>query len=303
MDALVDELRGYPSVEVNFIQLDKINFTYTSSLQRVKNFFLKTFLRKNLKLEYQEVQIKKEILDSSPSDIILVIRPDKLKRETLIFLKEHSERLISYYFDAIGNIPMMKQRLDLFDKVFSYEKRDVKKFGLNFITNYIPSDNYTTSNEGKKVFNISSYDERFPMLEAVAVQLFEKGHPYNILVRQRKGLRSKYVEMIDHYVPLSQTKQMIEEAGILLDIQKNDQRGLTFRVFEALGANKKLITTNPDIVNYDFYNPDNILVINPDKPLIPMEFLDKPYVEIPEIILARYRRKTWIREVFGIEKN
>lgn len=303
VDALVEELRSYPPVEVCFIQLERIKFSYTGFPQRVKNFFMKTFLGKNLKTEYQDEQIKRKVLEQPPSDMTLVIRPDKLKKETLVFLKEHSGRLISYYFDAIDNIPKMESRIPFFDKIFSYEKKDVEKFGLHFITNYIPSDTYTKPKETNEVFNISSYDERFPVLEEVGKQLHRQNHPYRILVRQKKKIKSAYVQVVDSYVPLSETKRMIEEAGILLDIQKSDQRGLSFRVFEALGAGKKLITTNAAIEDYDFYTPENILVIKRDKPVIPKIFLERPYVEIPESVLGKYRRGSWIEEVFGIQKD
>lgn len=303
INALVEELQSYPSVEVSFIQLDKFKLEYSGVPQRVKNFFSKTLLCRNIKQKYLEDQIKKEILSCPPSNYILVIRPDKLKGETLLFLKEHTKQLISYYFDAIVNIPKMKERLPYFDKVYSYEKEDVEKYDLGFITNFIPVDHYIKNKENNIVFNISSYDERFPVIEAVARQLNEQNHPYNILIRQRKGLKSKYVKMLRDYLPLSETKKMIEQAGILLDIQKCDQKGLSFRVFEALGAGKKLITTNSAVVDYDFFNPDNICVINKKKPVISKEFLNKPYVDIPESIVAKYRRRAWIKEVFGIEKK
>ncbi|WP_228731997.1 MULTISPECIES: hypothetical protein [Pseudomonas] len=40
------------------------------------------------------------------------------------------------------------------------------------------------------------------------------------------------------------------------------QAGLSFRFFEAMTSRKKVITTNKSVVDYDFYNPANILVID-----------------------------------------
>ena len=39
----------------------------------------------------------------------------------------------------------------------------------------------------------------------------------------------------------------------VLDINHLDQSGLTIRTFEALGAGKKIITTNSEIKKYPFY--------------------------------------------------
>lgn len=280
-----------------------MKFKYSGFPERIKNFFLKTLFQKNLKKDYQEKKIRESISNFSPVDVTLVIRPDKLKEETLAFLKDKSGKLISYYFDAVGNIPEKEHRLCYFDKVFSYEEEDVDKYGLNFITNFIPLDHYIKGSDKKEVFNISSYDERFPVIEDVARQLKLQDHPYKILVRRKKDLKSNYVQVIHDYLPLSLTKQMIEEAGILLDIQKSNQKGLSFRVFEALGASKKLITTNSAIREYDFYNPDNILVIDKNNPIISKAFLEGSYVEVPEEILRKYRRKAWIKAVFEVDNN
>lgn len=302
IDALVEELRQYSFVEVEFIQLDEINFKYSGFSERMKNFFMKAFLRKNLKKEHQEQYIREKIKEEPPSDFIMVIRPDKLKIETLLFLKEHTKQLVTYCFDSINHFPKKEERLPFFDKVYSYEKKDVAEYDLHFITNFIPVDKYEKEKGGEAVFNVSSYDERFGVLEAVARQLKEQNYPYNIIVRHKKGFSSNYIEIVEDYLSLSETRHFIEEAGILLDIQKSEQSGLSFRVFEALGSQKKLITTNADVQNYDFFNPDNILIIDKDKPVIPLEFLKKPYVEIPEKIVSKYRREAWIKTVFGIDK-
>lgn len=87
----------------------------------------------------------------------------------------------------------------------------------------------------------------------------------------------------------------------MIDIQRDDQIGLSFRVFEALGYRKKLITTNIDIVNYDFYNPQNILVLDPNNIEIPKSFVESPYEDVPDHILAPYRIDNWVKKVFELE--
>ena len=52
-----------------------------------------------------------------------------------------------------------------------------------------------------------------------------------------------------------------DRSNIVLDISHPGQSGLTMRTFETIGAGKKLITTNADIKNYPFYNPENIFNI------------------------------------------
>ena len=98
-------------------------------------------------------------------------------------------------------------------------------------------------------------------------------------------------------MPLSEVNHYINRSKVLLDINRLGQSGLTFRVFESLGLEKKLITTNADIKNYDFYNPNNILVIDEKNPIIPMEFFENDYEKIPNSILEKYTLKGWTNHV------
>src|SRR5690606_22427697 len=124
----------------------------------------------------------------------------------------------------------------------------------------------------------------------------------NIIVRKEKPLNSENIKVVKDYISLKEVINYMEGSTILLDIQKENQEGLSFRVFEALGYEKKLITTNKDIVNYDFYNPNNILIIDRENPHIPKTFLDSSYSTVSENIIKKYRRESWIQQVFGIAK-
>ena len=300
VNALAEKLSGKEEVEVLFINTGELKFKYSSAVQRIENFYLKTFFRRNLKRESESRKIL-ELLASHPKqDIILIIRPDKLEKSLLPKLRNRTQRFISYYFDSLKNIPEQIELISEFDEVFSYEKIDVKNHGLRFITNFIPVDNYG-NRKGEGVFNISSYDDRFSTLEEIARQLDQYHYPYKFIVRKEKPVSSRNIRVIPEYLSLEEVQEYIELAEILLDIQKEDQQGLSFRVFEALGADKKLITTNKDVKNYDFYNPDNILIIDKNKPVIPPEFLIKLAVPVAEEIKYIYRRDHWIWEVFAIK--
>ena len=62
---------------------------------------------------------------------------------------------------------------------------------------------------------------------------------------------------------------------------------------------KKLITTNTDIVNYDFYNPNNIFVWTEDCKDIPDAFFETDYEELPEEIFKKYSLENWLNTIFG----
>ena len=52
------------------------------------------------------------------------------------------------------------------------------------------------------------------------------------------------------------------QARFVIDIPMKHQNGLTIRVFETLSRGQKLLTTNKEIINYDFYDENQIYVFD-----------------------------------------
>ena len=113
-------------------------------------------------------------------------------------------------------------------------------------------------------------------------------------------MSTEYIEAIRTKRSIQETSELIQKSKILLEIQNPKQIGLSFRVFEALGHRKKLITTNKDIINYDFYHPQNILVLDENKIEIPEDFVSSPYLEINKAILSKYKIANWVKHIFEL---
>jgi hypothetical protein len=90
----------------------------------------------------------------------------------------------------------------------------------------------------------------------------------------------------------------MEKAKVSLDVEGPRQTGLTMRTIEALGAKRKLITTNKTIRDYDFYDEKNILIVDRNNPEIDPEFVKTPFSEIDPVIYERYSIEGWIDEIF-----
>ena len=89
--------------------------------------------------------------------------------------------------------------------------------------------------------------------------------------------------------------RQLSASRCVVDICQQNQTGLTRRPLEALFYQKKLITNNPHIKEYNFYNPANILILQetPDIRQI-KEFMARPMAEIPESIRRQYDINQWI---------
>ena len=75
---------------------------------------------------------------------------------------------------------------------------------------------------------------------------------------------------------------MLSQSNCILDYNQEGQVGLTLRPMEALFLEKKLITNNKDIKNYDFYNPSNIFILGENNIEDIKEFINKPYEKVEQ---------------------
>jgi hypothetical protein len=94
----------------------------------------------------------------------------------------------------------------------------------------------------------------------------------------------------------SYIKQASRSKAILEIVQKG-QEGMSLRPLEALMLKKKLITNNLSMVNEKIYLPDNVYILNyPNKYHSIKEFLEAPYVEIPEELKNGHDIRVWMRQ-------
>jgi hypothetical protein len=107
--------------------------------------------------------------------------------------------------------------------------------------------------------------------------------------RNYKGAfpRISYEKVLEH----------IAESKAILDIIQDGQTGLTIRSMESLFFKKKLITTQVNIKEQDFYHPDNIFVLGVDDIKSISSFLQKTYFEIPKNIVDRYDFTNWLHRL------
>ena len=92
---------------------------------------------------------------------------------------------------------------------------------------------------------------------------------------------------------------LVAASRVILDVQHPKQSGLTLRPVEMLGARRKLITTNQNIRIYDFYDENNILIVDRENPKINSEFFSLPYRDIDKVIYDKYSIHAWVKRIFS----
>lgn len=269
------------------------------------------FINKYYNAIYSEIK-------SHKFDYFFVLNPEALP---LWFVKKlryekSSTKFILYMWDSMRNKENAKKYLNYFDAVYSFDRTDSEEIPrLTFLPLFYLEE-YSALSSMKQFkydccFIGTAHSDRYALIKRIQNQLNLKGvSSYWYLYLQSKKmfiwqkLTNRYFKsarMSDfHYKPLSKDDviKKISESRIIIDIQHPEQTGLTMRTIEALGACRKLVTTNPDIIKYDFYKRENIWVLDRQSPNFDESFFKEEYSPIEKEIYEKYSLPYWIDTLF-----
>ena len=290
-------------VEASHINLIDFKYGHPSLLHRIGNAVNKLLFKKNIKKIKRQEYVVQRLKEIGPQDIVLVIRPDLLDKTTHLAVKQLTKKYYAYLYDSTKRFPVDHLLNGIFDKIFSFDEEDVMKYGFTHISNYIylPKKEIKPSTSFKHtVFMVISGDERLPTLNSIAAELDRINIKYKFIGRASRkpaGLHEK-IEYSKKEIWQAELMHYLEDSEIFLDLVRHGHNGLSFRVFEAMALQKKVITTNASIKSYDFYNPNNIMVIDPDNLVIDDAFFTTPYEAISDSVYHNYTIEAWVQKVF-----
>ncbi|MDR0789428.1 MAG: hypothetical protein LBO06_01390 [Bacteroidales bacterium] len=250
-------------------------------------------------------------------DYVIVINIEAMPYDFLTKLRAINikAKFILYMWDSIAYKPKIPQYVTIFDSVFSFDKDDCKMYSnMKFRPLFFLNEYADIADKRDYTYDVSfvgtAHTDRFSIIQKLLAMLTARGmsvYTYFYMQNRRVYLLYKFTnpkfkesKMKNfHYRALSHETilEIIASSRIVIDIQGPNQKGLTIRTIEMLGAKRKLITTNQQIKEYDFYNPSNILVIDRENPQIPQDFLDTDYTPIDKNIYNKYSIDTWIEEI------
>jgi hypothetical protein len=294
------------NIDANHIDISKFQYKYTSIFDKITNFFSKLFFNKNIKKIKTEQYILDNLKRLGNQDVILVIRPDRISKKTHLKIKKHTDKYISYIYDSCKRFPINNLKKGVFDKVFSFDLSDCKKHNFTFITNYIYLEKRELADKTINIntaFIILSIDERFVFLNNLANYLSYNAIPFKFIAvgeKMPENINPNIIYSKDLVFP-KDLQADLENSKIFLDLIRHKHNGLSFRTFEALAMQKKIITTNKTIRNYDFYNPNNILILDKNCAIdINPDFLTTPYEPLSDEIYNKYTIENWVKTVFNL---
>lgn len=270
-----------------------------------KNRILKKLYNKELN-KYQENLIKKY----KNYDEILIVGGITYSLEFVKKLKEKNNKIkITQYLWDKCNDEIAKELKIKYDKIYSFEKKDVEKYGFIFRTSFY-IDEYKNQEKDIDCYYLGGLREerRYKYIDRLnnyCIKNSLKG-VFKLFLKKRRD-RDKYTneDILTHKkITYKENIEFVKRAKTVIELNFFNQEGLTLRTFECIGSKTKLITENKDIKNYDFYSNKNIYILEKEEDIdnIPIEFFKEPYMELKDEIKDKYSLDGFLREVLEIEK-
>lgn len=252
-------------------------------------------------------------------DYILIVKCDMTPERILKEFRElyPKAKLCLYLWDSIDNIPSVLDKFKYFDTLHSFDLEDCRKhLELKFRPLFYVDEFCKELSSDKPKYDVSFagtiHSDRYAVINAVRKIVTDKGlssywfcylqskfiyYFYKATKKEFTGARKKDFDF--QKKDSKEIASIVDRSKIVLDIQHPKQTGLTMRTIEMVGMNKKLITTNQTIKDYDFYNPQNISVVDRKNVVIDDEFLHTSYEPLSKEIYQKYSLQSWILEVLS----
>jgi hypothetical protein len=226
---------------------------------------------------------------------------------------QKTSKFILYMWDSIALYPNVMELLPLFDKVYSFDSEDcLRNPRIEFLPLFycIPYEQIGKEEASDRVYDIVSVctahpnrykimRELFPELREQGLRIYSYMYINKLQFLYNKAFVTEFrgaMKMEFNFIPLSEQENLkiLSQSNTVFDIQHNRQSGLTMRTIETLGAKRKLITTNTNIRNYDFYNKNNIYILDEYNRSGIEEFMEQPYKAVEDSVYRKYSLKSWI---------
>ena len=316
---------GYENQIVNSLRSKGATVSYfqenidsTGILQKIVNK-LPDALRDKERAKYFTTVLGREKLEDF--NYVFCIRIDLFNDTILRFLKEKCKKaeFILYYWDSVKNMRNADVNSSYFDKVFTFDLNDYrarKEIGWRFRPLFFIDAFKNISAYKKKDIDLlfvaslsPSRAELYKQLEPFCANNDLKLYAY-FYMKPYVWLANRY--KVDSYkklshklvhgtgIPLGDVCSLFQRSKVIVDCSSPSQSGLTMRTIECFGANRKILTTNTTLREYDIYNSKNHLIMNDFSESQILSFInDEDYYFPNQDLYKKYSIEGWIEDIFA----
>lgn len=229
------------------------------------------------------------VVDCHNPTVLKRIADSQLDKSLLFVWFWNPLRVVMRHYDITKTLRNIKR---LGYSIYTFDKREAAQYGLTF------------KNQFGIIFN-HTYPLEYDLYFCGNSKGREKQISYVTEKCQEEGLKTKTIipSTNNNFISYEENIRNALSSRCLLDIVQSGQTGLSLRVIEAILNNKKLITSNKDVRKYDFYHPDNILILDEQKLLNIRKFIYREFRVIPDEIKKKYTFENWIKDWLKLEQG
>ncbi|MDM1040613.1 MULTISPECIES: hypothetical protein [Empedobacter] len=299
---------------------EKLPFEYKKPIDKALNIFNRNILRRKNYLSTLKAMHDKRFYDhiftnffkknTTLYDYVLFISLGPYSEDLVKKFSKISNDMVVYFWDAlkVEQIINLKKTSKYFKSIYSFNPADVQKYrelNIQQATNFFFPINSNTIPQKNKISYVGNYSVARAQLISSFISYLSENYQLDINLINRSRLTihnqpSKHIKVLYKALSYDENLLKLSDSFLTLDIKPEWHNGLSFRFFESLYFKNKIITNNVDVKNYDFYHPDNIFITDYSNFKGLDEFLNKPYHEIDENIVLKYRFDNWLKKILNI---
>lgn len=248
-------------------------------------------------------------------DYILICRGEAFTPLTIQHLKKEfpSAKVLLYFWDIL-RCADVRFNIPYADRAMSFDPQDAEENdGLEFRPTFFVNDYLEVVDKPVDKNDIcfigTLHSNRHKIIRKIGKSFTDKGFrfykylyvPSPLVYIKDFITKFPYIALSKvHFNPISvrDTVSVLNETKAIFDINYTAQKSLSTRAYEAMAARRKYITTNPEVQKYEFYNPNNIAVVDLNDIKLSKDFIEKPFEDVPSEILYRYSVAGLVDDLF-----
>lgn len=249
-------------------------------------------------------------------DYILICRGEAFTPLTIQHLKKEfpSAKVLLYFWDIL-RCADVRFNIPYADRAMSFDPQDAEENdGLEFRPTFFVNDYLEVVDKPVDKNDIcfigTLHSNRHKIIRKIEKSFTDKGFrfykylyvPSPLVYIKDFITKFPYISLSEvHFEPISvpDTVKVLNETKAIFDINYTAQKSLSTRAYEAMAARRKYITTNPEVQKYEFYNPNNIAVVDLNNLTLPENFLSTPFEPVSEDVLYKYSVSGLVDDLFN----
>ncbi len=221
----------------------------------------------------------------------LIIVPSR-KASKYLLKRKYRNKVVVYYWNLITSEELQPDYLKKKNiKCCTFDKGDAEKYGIDFVDTYHFDLKCNENEITTDVFYVGvERDDRVKVISELSNYFLDNDIIFDNNLIKKNSLKGRlsYQEVLNR----------ISKSKCILDLNRNNQKGLTLRPLESIIFSKKLITNNTDVINFNFYSKENVFILGKDNIDDLKLFISSNYKNIDKELVEYYYFENWVNRLY-----